>query len=69
MCFRITGDPVVRPQSEFKVSTPVDKPPTAPFSAPPNVIEQAKMEGIVFALHPFHSYSFFRSLSPPPHNT
>ncbi|XP_031630932.1 uncharacterized protein LOC116345606 isoform X2 [Contarinia nasturtii] len=38
------GDPVVRPQSEFKVSTPVDKPPSAPLSAPPNVIEQAKME-------------------------
>lgn len=39
------GDPVVRPQSEFKVSTPIDKPPSAPLSAPPNVIEQAKMEG------------------------
>ncbi|XP_055321524.1 uncharacterized protein LOC129577838 isoform X6 [Sitodiplosis mosellana] len=38
------GDPIARPQSEFKVSTPVDKPPSAPFSAPPNVIEQAKME-------------------------
>lgn len=50
MYSRIAGDPVVRPQSEFKVSTPVDKPPSAPFSAPPNVIEQAKMEGIVFAL-------------------
>lgn len=42
----IAGDPVVRPQSEFKVSTPIDKPPSAPLSAPPNVIEQAKMEGI-----------------------
>lgn len=41
------GDPVVRPQSEFKVSTPVDKPPSAPLSAPPNVIEQAKMEGMI----------------------
>lgn len=40
------GDPVVRPQSEFKVSTPVDKPPSAPLSAPPNVVEQLKMEGI-----------------------
>lgn len=39
------GDPVNRPQSEFKVSTPVDKPPSAPLSAPPNVIEQSKMEG------------------------
>lgn len=40
------GDPVVRPQSEFKASTPVDKPPSA-LSAPPNVVEQAKMEGNV----------------------
>lgn len=39
------GDAVVRPQSEFKASTPIDKPPSAPLSAPPNVIEQAKMEG------------------------
>lgn len=38
------GDAVMRPQSEFKVSTPVDKPPSAPLSAPPNVIEQAKLD-------------------------
>lgn len=38
------GDAVMRPQSEFKVSTPVDKPPSAPLSAPPNVIEQVKLD-------------------------
>lgn len=53
--FLIVGDPVVRPQSEFKVSTPVDKPPSAPLSAPPNVIEQAKMEGTVFSFYFFYS--------------
>lgn len=45
------GDPAVRPQSEFKASTPVDKPPSAPLSAPPNVVEQAKMEGKPLVSH------------------
>ena len=39
------GEPVVRPQSEFKASTPVDKPPPAPQSAPPELAEQGKMDG------------------------
>lgn len=39
------GDPINRPQSEFKASTPVDKPPPPPLSAPPELSEQAKMEG------------------------
>lgn len=43
--FFLSGDAVMRPQSEFKVSTPVDKPPSAPFSAPPNVIEQVQLDG------------------------
>lgn len=40
------GDSIIRPQSELKVSTPIEKPALAPLSAPPNVAEQAKMEGI-----------------------
>lgn len=55
------GDPVVRPQSEFKVSTPVDKPPSAPLSAPPNVIEQAKMEGMISNTS-VNSVFFFHSI-------
>lgn len=38
-------DPVLRPQSEFKVTTPGDKPPLPSFSAPPNAAEQEKMNG------------------------
>lgn len=40
-----TGEPIIRPQSEFKASTPVDKPPPAPMSAPPELAEPAKLEG------------------------
>lgn len=36
-----------RPQSEIKASTPIDKPPPAPLSAPPELAEQAKLEGKV----------------------
>lgn len=37
-----------RPQSEIKASTtPIDKPPPAPLSAPPELAEQAKHEGKV----------------------
>lgn len=39
------GDATGRPHSEFKASTPVDKPPPAPQSAPPEFAEQAKLEG------------------------
>lgn len=40
------GDPnMSRPQSEFKASTPIDKPPSAPLSAPPELAEQAKLQG------------------------
>ncbi|GAB0093317.1 AF4/FMR2 family member 4 isoform X1 [Sergentomyia squamirostris] len=38
------GEPVMRPHSDFKASTPVDKPPPAPMSAPPELAEQLKME-------------------------
>lgn len=41
----LKGDSIIRPQSELKVSTPIDKPFLAPMSAPPNVAEQAKMDG------------------------
>lgn len=34
-----------RPHSEFKASTPVDKPPPAPMSAPPELIETAQLGG------------------------
>ncbi|KAH8359167.1 hypothetical protein KR093_004872, partial [Drosophila rubida] len=34
-----------RPQSEIKASTPVEKPPPPPQSAPPQLTEQAKMDG------------------------
>lgn len=41
---------IVRPHSEIKVSTPVDQParllPQAPQSAPPELSEQAKMDGM-----------------------
>lgn len=44
--FFLIGDPnLSRPQSEFKASTPIDKPPPAPLSAPPELAEQAKLEG------------------------
>ncbi|XP_055588411.1 serine/arginine repetitive matrix protein 1 isoform X2 [Uranotaenia lowii] len=36
------GDPMIRPHSEIKVSTPVDPPP-APQSAPPELSEQSKL--------------------------
>ncbi|XP_037027404.1 uncharacterized protein LOC119068092 isoform X1 [Bradysia coprophila] len=36
------GDPILRPQSELKASTPVDKPPAAPMSAPPELAEPLK---------------------------
>ena len=40
---------IVRPHSEIKVSTPVDQParllPQAPQSAPPELSQQAKMDG------------------------
>jgi hypothetical protein len=41
------GD-IVRPHSEFKASTPIDHlplPATACFSAPPELAEQAKLQG------------------------
>lgn len=38
------GDPILRPQSELKASTPVDKPPAAPMSAPPELAEPIKNE-------------------------
>ncbi|XP_059609384.1 uncharacterized protein LOC132256837 isoform X2 [Phlebotomus argentipes] len=38
------GEAVMRPQSDFKASTPVDKPPPAPLSAPPELAEQLRME-------------------------
>lgn len=37
------GDPMMRPHSEIKASTPVDHPPPAPQSAPPELAEQSKM--------------------------
>ncbi|XP_058812612.1 diacylglycerol kinase kappa-like isoform X2 [Topomyia yanbarensis] len=37
------GDPMIRPHSEIKASTPVDHPPPAPQSAPPELAEQSKM--------------------------
>lgn len=54
-------DPVARPQSEFKVSTPIDK-PSAPLSAPPNVIEQARMEGNIDILFCIIRKSLFLSI-------
>lgn len=39
------GEPMSRPHSEFKASTPVDKPPPAPMSAPPELIETAQLGG------------------------
>ncbi|XP_055534383.1 uncharacterized protein LOC129723484 isoform X6 [Wyeomyia smithii] len=38
-----TGDPIIRPHSEIKASTPVDYPPPAPQSAPPELGEQSKL--------------------------
>ncbi|XP_055534458.1 uncharacterized protein LOC129723484 isoform X7 [Wyeomyia smithii] len=37
------GDPIIRPHSEIKASTPVDYPPPAPQSAPPELGEQSKL--------------------------
>ncbi|XP_035773676.1 pollen-specific leucine-rich repeat extensin-like protein 2 isoform X5 [Anopheles albimanus] len=37
------GDPMIRPHSEIKASTPVDRPPPPPQSAPPELSEQSKM--------------------------
>nr|XP_029716537.1 protein transport protein sec31-like isoform X4 [Aedes albopictus] len=37
------GDPMIRPHSEIKASTPVDHPPPAPQSAPPELSEQIKL--------------------------
>ncbi|XP_065074923.1 uncharacterized protein LOC135698743 isoform X3 [Ochlerotatus camptorhynchus] len=37
------GDPMIRPHSEIKASTPVDHPPPAPQSAPPELSEQSKL--------------------------
>ncbi|XP_052866169.1 serine/arginine repetitive matrix protein 1 [Anopheles cruzii] len=37
------GDPMIRPHSEIKASTPVDQPPPPPQSAPPELSEQSKM--------------------------
>ncbi|XP_023175837.2 proteoglycan 4 isoform X1 [Drosophila hydei] len=39
------GENYSRPQSEIKASTPVEKPPPPPQSAPPQLTEQAKMDG------------------------
>ncbi|XP_004518475.1 uncharacterized protein LOC101454943 isoform X3 [Ceratitis capitata] len=39
------GESYSRPQSEIKASTPVEKPPPPPQSAPPQLTEQAKMDG------------------------
>lgn len=41
LCFE--GDPMIRPHSEIKASTPVDHPPPAPQSAPPELSEQSKL--------------------------
>ncbi|XP_037925192.1 serine/arginine repetitive matrix protein 1 isoform X6 [Hermetia illucens] len=38
------GENFSRPQSEVKASTPIERPPPAPQSAPPELAEQAKME-------------------------
>ncbi|XP_055923247.1 uncharacterized protein LOC129953806 isoform X3 [Eupeodes corollae] len=38
------GENYSRPQSEIKASTPVEKPPPAPQSAPPELTEQARMD-------------------------
>ncbi|XP_055710379.1 cell surface glycoprotein 1 isoform X2 [Phlebotomus papatasi] len=38
------GEAVMRPHSDFKASTPVDKPPPAPLSAPPELAEQMRLE-------------------------
>ncbi|XP_049285659.1 uncharacterized protein LOC125764944 isoform X5 [Anopheles funestus] len=37
------GDPMIRPHSEIKASTPVEQPPPPPQSAPPELSEQSKM--------------------------
>uniref|UniRef100_A0A182Q3F8 Nuclear protein MDM1 n=1 Tax=Anopheles farauti TaxID=69004 RepID=A0A182Q3F8_9DIPT len=37
------GDPMIRPHSEIKASTPVEQPPAPPQSAPPELSEQSKM--------------------------
>ncbi|XP_055623141.1 serine/threonine-protein kinase pakA isoform X2 [Toxorhynchites rutilus septentrionalis] len=37
------GDPMMRPHSEIKASTPVEHPPPAPQSAPPELSEQSKL--------------------------
>lgn len=51
-------DPVLRPQSEFKVTTPGDKPPLPSFSAPPNAAEQEKMNGkFQQQINPLSSFS------------
>ncbi|XP_067638921.1 proteoglycan 4 isoform X3 [Eurosta solidaginis] len=39
------GENYSRPQSEIKATTPVEKPPPPPQSAPPQLTEQAKMDG------------------------
>ncbi|XP_065074931.1 uncharacterized protein LOC135698743 isoform X10 [Ochlerotatus camptorhynchus] len=39
----LAGDPMIRPHSEIKASTPVDHPPPAPQSAPPELSEQSKL--------------------------
>lgn len=36
---------MIRPYSELKASTPVDKPPLPSQSAPPQLAEQAKIDG------------------------
>ncbi|XP_055847451.1 uncharacterized protein LOC129913063 isoform X13 [Episyrphus balteatus] len=38
------GENYSRPQSEIKASTPVEKPPPAPQSAPPELTEQVRMD-------------------------
>ncbi|XP_055681309.1 mucin-2 isoform X2 [Lutzomyia longipalpis] len=38
------GEAVMRPHSDFKASTPVDKPPPPPLSAPPELAEQLRLE-------------------------
>ncbi|XP_055623160.1 mucin-2 isoform X5 [Toxorhynchites rutilus septentrionalis] len=39
----LIGDPMMRPHSEIKASTPVEHPPPAPQSAPPELSEQSKL--------------------------